>query len=124
MARFVERSDLFFQQTGTGLFYHISRKGIGRNIRVGDVVFLDFKVRGLDGTFYYQNPFELPLEFMVGKYDLASGLHQGMEHLQMGSKATFILPSHLAHGLLGDREKIPARMPIIWEIHVLRVLFH
>ena len=26
MARFVERSDLFFQQTGTGLFYHMTPK--------------------------------------------------------------------------------------------------
>lgn len=120
--RFVTRSNLKFLQTGTGLFFHLTRKGIGSFIEVSDIVFLDFKVKGLDGTFYYQNPFEQPLELMVGKFDIASGLHEALAYLQLGSKATLILPSHLAYGLLGDREKIPPRMPILWEIHILKVI--
>ena len=120
--RFVERSPLPFRALGNGLFMHTTRRGIGAFIQEEDRVVLDHKMRGLDGTFYYQSPFEAPLLLKVGKQDLPYGLHEALLRLQLGSKATLILPSHLAYGLLGDRDKIPFRMPIVWEIHVLRVV--
>jgi len=120
--RFVQRSILSFQKTGTGLFFYITKEGKGNFIQENEIVFLNYKVHGIDGTFYYENLFDQPLEFMVGKYDIASGIHQGILNLKLGEKAIFILPSHLAHGLLGDREKIPPRMPIIWEVEILKVL--
>ena len=41
--------------------------------------------------------------------------------LKKGSKARFILPPHLAHGLIGDENRIPARAIIIYDIEVLSI---
>ena len=122
MQAFLKRLGIVYQQIPTGIFYFVTIRGIGPRIASGDVVFLDYRIKGLDGTLYYQNKFEEPMELIVGKYGAESGINQALTYLQLGSKATVLLPSYLAHGLLGDRLKIPALMPIIWEIHVLNVL--
>ena len=38
-----------------------------------------------------------------------------------GDKARFIMPPHLAHGLLGDNHKIPARAIIIYEVELIKL---
>jgi FKBP-type peptidyl-prolyl cis-trans isomerase len=48
-----------------------------------------------------------------------SGLEEGILLLQEGDKARFIMPPHLAHGLIGDRDKIPARATIIYDLELV-----
>ena len=36
-----------------------------------------------------------------------SGLEEGLLLMKVGDKAKFIIPSHLAFGLLGDENRIP-----------------
>jgi FKBP-type peptidyl-prolyl cis-trans isomerase len=48
-----------------------------------------------------------------------SGLEEGILLLREGDKAKFILPPHLAHGLLGDDNKIPARSIIVYDLELL-----
>ncbi len=56
---------------------------------------------------------------MVGKDNIESGLHEGILYLHVGDEATFILPSHLAHGLLGDNKRIPPKASVLYEIKLL-----
>jgi FKBP-type peptidyl-prolyl cis-trans isomerase FkpA len=37
----------------------------------------------------------------------------------VGDKAILILPSHLAHGLVGDENKIPPKASVIYELELL-----
>jgi len=39
----------------------------------------------------------------------------------VGDKATFIMPPHLAYGLPGDGNKIPARSVIAYEVILVKV---
>jgi FKBP-type peptidyl-prolyl cis-trans isomerase len=48
-------------------------------------------------------------------------LHEGIQLLHVGDKAIFILPSHLAHGLLGDEDKIPPHSAVIYDIELLGI---
>jgi FKBP-type peptidyl-prolyl cis-trans isomerase len=48
-------------------------------------------------------------------------LEEGILLLKKGSKATFIMPPHLAHGLLGDDDRIPSRAILRYEIEVIDV---
>jgi FKBP-type peptidyl-prolyl cis-trans isomerase len=41
--------------------------------------------------------------------------------MHVGDKARLILPPHLAHGLLGDENRIPARSIIVYEIELLDI---
>ena len=41
--------------------------------------------------------------------------------MKVGDIAKFILPSHLAFGLLGDEEKIPKRATLVYHVELLTI---
>ena len=59
--------------------------------------------------------------FLVCRDEVESGLHEAIQYLKVGDKAKVIIPSHLAHGIAGDFEKIPPRSTIIYDIHLIAV---
>jgi FKBP-type peptidyl-prolyl cis-trans isomerase len=42
--------------------------------------------------------------------------------MKEGERAVFILPSNLAHGLLGDFETIPPMSPIVVNLELIKVI--
>jgi FKBP-type peptidyl-prolyl cis-trans isomerase FkpA len=115
---FVRRNNWNMQQTATGLWYMIIREGNGRPARTGDVITLSYRLELLDGTLCYTSDSLGPKHFKIGQGGVESGLEEGVLLLKMGDKARLILPPHLAHGLTGDGNRIPARSVIIYEIDV------
>ena len=53
--------------------------------------------------------------------NIEDGLHKAVLYLKSGDKAKILIPSHLAHGLLGDSKKIPPMSPIIYDIEIISV---
>ena len=61
-------------------------------------------------------------QFRIGQGGVESGLEEGvLLLLHEGDKATFIMPPHLAHGLPGDGNRIPARSIIVYEVELVKV---
>lgn len=120
---FVKRhQDWKVSKTGTGLRYFIYEKSQNEDTaKVGDVVTVDFDVSLLDGSICYSSAENGPESFMVERADIESGLHEAMQMLCTGDKAKFILPSRMAHGLIGDEEKIPPLTPVVYDIHLLSI---
>lgn len=120
---FLQRhSDWKMTKTGTGLRYFIYSKSENNDTaKVDDVVTVDFEVSLLDGNVCYSSTQNGPESFMVEKADIESGLHEGMQYMCTGDRAKFILPSHMAHGLIGDEEKIPPLTPVIYDIHLIQI---
>ena len=75
----------------------------------------------MDGTQCYSSKSNGPERFVVEKTDIESGLHEALKFMCTDDKAKFILPSHLAHGLIGDSDQIPPLVPIIYDIHLLKI---
>jgi FKBP-type peptidyl-prolyl cis-trans isomerase FkpA len=120
--QYVARRNWKMTTTGTGLRYMITQKGDGKVTPMTEqLVKVDYKISLLDGTVCYTSEKDGPKEFMVGKDNIESGLHEGIQLLHAGDEATFILPSHLAHGLLGDGNKIPAKASVIYEIKLISI---
>lgn len=110
------------QKTGTGLRYMVRKENTkGEKIQFGDEVKVNFQVKLLDGTLCYSSDKTGAKKFVVGSSSVESGLHEGIQLLRNGEKAVFILPSHLAHGLVGDRDKIPPKASVVYEIEVISV---
>jgi FKBP-type peptidyl-prolyl cis-trans isomerase len=109
-------------KTGTGLRYFIYKKSSTNDTaRVYDEVTVDFEIDLLDGTHCYSSKANGPETFMIEKTDIESGLHEAMKFMCTGDSALFILPSHLAHGLIGDSDQIPPLVPIIYDIHLIKI---
>ena len=113
------RYQLDMQRTGTGLRYHIYTKGAEPLADAEDLATVNFKVFLLDGTLCYSSDSTGSETFTVDRDDVESGLHEGIKMLGKGGKAKFILPSHLAHGLMGDDAKIPSRSPVVYDIELI-----
>ncbi|MES2139667.1 MAG: FKBP-type peptidyl-prolyl cis-trans isomerase [Bacteroidota bacterium] len=107
--------------TGTGLRYMITNKGNGAAAEVGKYAKVNYKISLLDGTLCYSSDSTGAKVFLIGQDNVETGLHEGIQLLHVGDKAMFILPSHLAHGLMGDDSKIPPKASVIYDIELVSV---
>ena len=87
-------------RTRSGVYIANHIVGSGDSILWGDPIRVDYKGYFLDGkefdSSYKRNK---PIEFRVGS--MVSGWNEALPFLQIGSKATFILPSHMGYGKKG-----------------------
>ncbi len=116
---YVKRYNLQMERTGTGLRYRIINEGVGKKAAANMKATVKFKTSLLDGTICYSSDSTGNETFVVDHDNVESGLHEGIKKLAKGGIAKFILPSHLAHGLTGDNNKIPARSPIVYDIELI-----
>jgi FKBP-type peptidyl-prolyl cis-trans isomerase len=107
--------------TGTGLQYWIYDDVDGPTAKEGDIVEVNFEVKLLDDSLCYKTDLFEVSSFKVDKSDIESGVQEGIKFLSKGDKATFIIPSHLGHGLLGDMNKIPPLQALIVDIEVVDI---
>lgn len=108
-----------FVKTPSGVRYYIYKPSAkGDSVIPGMQVTMDYTLSLLDGTVAYSSDSEGRRSFVVGHDDIESGLHTGVQYLKRGDKALIMIPSALAHGLLGDRKKIPPHMPIIYKVKI------
>jgi FKBP-type peptidyl-prolyl cis-trans isomerase FkpA len=107
--------------TPTGIRFMIYEHGKGDFAKVGNYVQIAYSIKLLDGTLCYDSKKDGPREFRVGKDDVESGVHQSVQLMQVGDKGLFIIPSYLAQGIAGDRDKIPPSAVVIYDITLLKV---
>jgi len=118
---YVDRRNWDMQTTETGLWYMIYKEGVGNKIIKDNFITYNYEVRLFDGTLCYSSDSLGAKSIIVGQGGIESGLEEGFLLLNKGSKARFILPPHLAHGLLGDENRIPARATLIYDIEILEI---
>jgi FKBP-type peptidyl-prolyl cis-trans isomerase len=103
------------------LRYWIYEHGTGQKAIKGSVARIEYSVSLLNGETIYRSSDDGPKEFTIGRGGVESGLEEGILFLKEGDRAKFILPSHLAYGLLGDQDKIPARSVLVYDLKLLKI---
>jgi len=115
---YVSRRKLDVITTGTGLRYQIYFKGEGKKAEPGMKAVISYEMSLIDGRVIYSTKEVGVEEFTIGNDRVESGLHEGICYMNVGDKAKIIIPSHLAHGLVGDFKKIPVRSTVIYDIEL------
>lgn len=119
---FVRRKHWKMKQTQTGLWYQIYEKSNDSIVpKFNDIVELNYQVFLLDGTLCYSSDSTGTKKFAMGHGGVESGLEEAILMLHKGDKARFIMLPYLAHGLLGDQNKIPARSIILYDLELLTI---
>ncbi len=119
MDYYVKTHKMPFVRTSSGIrFYVYKPSAHGDSIKDGEEITMNYEVALLDGTKCYSSRTDGKKTFIVGNEDIESGIHKGVRYLKHGDKAILLIPSHLAHGLLGDFKKIPPQMPIVYDIEI------
>jgi FKBP-type peptidyl-prolyl cis-trans isomerase len=109
-------------KTGSGLRYFIYKNGIGEKAVSGLFAEVKYKINLLDGTLCYETKVDEKETFEIDKSDIESGVQEGIKKMRIGDKAKLIVPSHLAHGLLGDNDKIPPLTVLVIDIELVGLI--
>ncbi len=116
------KNDIKATKTASGLYYTVEEEGKGEKVKAGEAVNVNYTGMFMDGKkfdsntdtmFHHVQPFVLE----VGKGRVIKGWDEGLQLLNIGSKAKFFIPSYLAYGSL-ERSNIPANSILIFEVEV------
>jgi len=104
------------EQSKTGLWHKVYHVGQGDTARANNVVSISYEVSLLNGKKCYSSDSLGIKTFILGHGGVESGLEQGLLLMRQGDSARFVMPPHLAHGLIGDQNKIPRMSIIVYDV--------
>lgn len=121
---YMERHNEFkFNSTGSGLRYSIYKDGDQEvPVEEGDLVCLSLEIRMMEGDKEcYRTDQDECRQIKIDKSDAETGLIEAVRNLHLGDEAKLIVPYHLAHGLLGDRDKILPLATLLIDVKVVEI---
>ena len=107
--------------TGTGLRIVWFKRTEGKTPKAQQSAKVHYKISLLDGTKVYETEADKVDVFRVDNSEMESGIHEGIKLMHPGEKAKLIFPSYLAHGLVGDMDKIPPLSPLVVDIELIEI---
>lgn len=111
-----------FDKTDSGLRYKFIQKGDGKKAEKGKTVSVHYSGQ-LENGKIFDNSYsrKKPIEFQLGKGMVIEGWDEGIALLQVGDKARFVIPSHLAYGAGGAGGVIPPNATLIFDVELMDV---
>ncbi len=111
-----------FDKTESGLRYKMIQKGTGKNAENGKTVAVHYEGSLETGKVFDSSyPRKKPIEFKLGQGQVIEGWDEGIALLQVGDKARFVIPSHLAYGESGAGGVIPPNATLIFDVELMDV---
>ena len=111
-----------FDKTDSGLRYKMIQKGNGTKAEKGKTVSVHYEGSLANGQIfdssYKRNQ---PIDFVLGIGQVIPGWDEGIGLLQVGDKARFVIPSHLAYGSTGAGGVIPPNATLIFDVELMNV---
>ena len=135
ISSYIASHNLKLTRTQDSLFYVIDKPGIGAKIAPGDTVVMNYTGRLFNGKVFDSSIKEevvrsnmpvdptrqyVPAHIVVDNKSIIRGWYEGLQLLNKGATATFLVPSKLAYGKSGVSIIAPYT-PIIFEITVINV---
>ena len=107
--------------TASGLIYVEKVKGTGAKAVAGKKVKVHYTGTLLDGTkFDSSRDRNEPFEFTLGQGQVIKGWDEGIAMMNVGGKATLVIPSTIAYGER-DNGKIPPFSTLVFDVELLDV---
>ncbi len=111
-----------FEKTASGLRYKMIQKGNGKKAEAGKTVAVHYEGSLENGKVFDSSyPRKKPIEFRLGQGQVIEGWDEGIELLQVGDKARFVIPSHLGYGSRGAGGAIPPNATLIFDVELMEV---
>lgn len=136
ISKYIADNKLNVTKTDSGLYYVITKPGSGIKPVPGDTVVVNYTLRLVSGkaietsvksdAVKYKlpinpmNPYK-PIHFAIGTAGMIKGWDQGMQLINKGTTAIFILPSSLAYGEHGSQQIQPFT-PLVFDIELVDII--
>ncbi len=119
---YLKENKIKTKPTESGLYFIETEKGRGVRATKGKTVVVHYTGYFLDGTkFDSSADRNEPFEFELGAGRVIAGWDEGIALMDVGDKATLIIPSKIAYGERGAGGSIPPFSPIIFDVELLKV---
>ncbi len=121
MKKYLKEKNITVAPTATGLYYVEKVKGTGAKAAAGKKVKVHYTGTLLNGTkFDSSRDRNEPFEFTLGKGQVIKGWDEGISLMNVGGKATLVIPSSIAYG---DRDMgtIPPYSTLVFDVELLDV---
>lgn len=103
----------------SGVYIADHKVGSGDSIKWGDHIYVHYKGYFLNGTEFDSSIKRgEPINFRVGS--MVAGWNEALPFLKVGSKATFLLPSHMGYGKKGFPGYVGPDEIILFDIEILK----
>ena len=116
-----QHKDYKVQIIGSGLRYIPLKTTDGELAVAGLDAHVSYKVTMLDGEKIYETASDEVDIFRVDKSNIETGIQEGIKKMKVGERSILIIPSHLAHGLIGDMDKVPPLTTLVVDIELLKL---
>lgn len=109
--------------TSSGLQYKVTKEGAGPKPVKGDMVKVHYTGTLVDGTKFDSSVDRgepLPLKLGVGM--VIKGWDEGIALLNVGSKATLVIPGNLAYGERGSGKTIGPNETLVFDVELIEIM--
>lgn len=120
---YVKENNYDVEPTESGLYVVVTKKGNGAKPKAGDKVKVHYTGKLLDGTVFDSSVERgQPFEFPIGQGRVIKGWDEGIAMLNVGSKATLIIPSSIGYGERGAGRDIPPFAPLVFDVELIDIV--
>src|SRR5690554_6421746 len=111
-------SSYHYYQSNVGFWYKYEVAVTADTVKPkkGDIVKIDFEVYDIENNLIYGKDETAPKVYAVDQQEIMVGLRHAVKLMHKGETVSFIFPSHMAYGYLGDKEKIGTNVPLICKV--------
>ncbi len=113
------KSNKDIDTTSTGLYYITNKIGTGFTVQAGDTVTVAYTGMFLNGTVFDSSASYTYVQKATGQR-MIEGWEEGIEVLNKGGSAVFLLPSAKAYGPYGY-SSIPPYSPLLFMIEIIEI---
>lgn len=112
-----------YRASGGGTWFHYITKNDTEEYypQTDDLVTFRYNIISFENDTIYSEEELGTITYKVDKQDLFQGLRNGIKLLKEGESATFLIPSSMAYGYHGDKNKIGINVPIKTTITLLKI---
>ncbi len=120
--QYLAENNIEAQPEESGLIIVIDEQGSGPMPEAGQTVKVHYTGKLLDGT-VFDSSVERgePIEFSLGRGQVIRGWDEGLSKINVGTKATFIIPSHLAYGDQARGAHIKPFSSLVFDVELIDV---
>lgn len=94
----------------------VTEEGKGNAVKPDEVLIITYRLEAINGAVIYDNVTDT---VVAGRLEPTRGLDAALLTLRHGSRASVILPSEEAYGVVGDGDRIGQRMVLVYDVKVM-----
>ena len=118
--KYIKDQNIKAKPTDSGLYYVVTKKGVGAKPNKGDIVKVHYTGKLLDGTVFDSSVENgEPIEVPIGVGRVIPGWDEGIVMMSKGEKGVLYIPYDLAYGEGGAGGVIPPFANLIFEVELI-----